>query len=46
MKIQQIKDNTYFVTIPKAIMKSMKWQKGDNLQLVITKHGLILEKEE
>ena len=29
MKLQKMGDKQYFVTIPKAIIKALKWKKGD-----------------
>lgn len=45
MKLQQMKDRNYFLTIPKDIVRAKEWHKGDKIVAKIDKEGNILLKK-
>jgi len=42
MKIQQVKQGQYFLTLPSQIVRAKGWNKGDNLKIEINKEGDIV----
>ena len=45
MKLQQLKNGAYVITIPKQLAYAKKWSKGDNIKVEINKEGdLVLKK--
>lgn len=44
MKIQQTKTGQYTVTLPRQIVKSMRWEKGDELDVFVERGDLVLRK--
>ncbi len=46
MKLQQMKQGQYFLSMPSQIVRAKGWNKGDRIKIVIDKEGdLILRKE-
>jgi len=39
MKLQQMNDRQFFVTLPKSIVLAKGWQKGDNIKFKINDKG-------
>lgn len=45
MKLQQMKNGQYFVSLPRVIIRSKQWKKGDVIQYKINDKGeLVLYK--
>jgi antitoxin component of MazEF toxin-antitoxin module len=45
MKLQQMNNKQYFITLPNMIVRAKGWVKGDNIKVVIDKEGnLVLHK--
>lgn len=46
MKIQQLKNNNFNLTIPLQIIRAKSWKKGDDIKIEINKEGdLVLKKK-
>lgn len=46
MKLQQMNDKQYFITLPNQIVRAKGWIKGDQIKAVIDKSGdIVLRKE-
>ncbi len=47
MKLQQMKQGQYFVTLPSQIVRAKGWNKGDYINAIIDKEGnIILKRKE
>ena len=47
MKLQQMKQGQFFITLPSSIVKAKGWIKGDQIFLEINSKGeIILDKKE
>lgn len=45
MKLQQMKNRQFFVTLPNQIVRAKEWKKGDDIKIEIDQKGnLILKK--
>ena len=45
MKLQQLKNNQYFISLPSQIIRAKNWNKGDIIKVEINKEGdLVLKK--
>lgn len=45
MKLVQMKDNQFIVTLPVQLVRAKGWNKGDNLRVEINKEGdLVIKK--
>ena len=42
MKLQQMKQGQYFLTLPSQIVKAKDWKKGDMIKVKINKEGAIV----
>ena len=45
MKLQQLKNNAYILTLPAQIVRAKGWQKGDSIIVEINKEGNIVLKK-
>ena len=45
MKLQQLKNGAYVLTLPKQIILAKQWQKGDDIKIMIDKEGNIVLKK-
>ena len=45
MKLQQMKQGQYFVTLPSQIVRAKGWNKGDQIDARIDKEGNIILKK-
>jgi len=45
MKLQQMNDKQYFVTLPNKIIRAKQWIKGDLIKIEINKEGDIVLKK-
>lgn len=39
MKIQQIKNGQYFISLPRLLVRAKGWKKGDELKAVVDSDG-------
>lgn len=39
VKLQQIKDGQFFITLPKALVEAKKWSKGQILKISFNERG-------
>lgn len=47
MKLQQMKQKQYFITLPSQIVRAKGWVKGDHIVAEINKEGnIVLRKKE
>ena len=47
MKLQQLKEGTFFTTLPKQLVLAKEWKKGDKLKATIDAKGdIVLRKAE
>ena len=47
MKLQQMKQGQYFVTLPSQIVRAKGWNKGDLIEAKIDKEGnIVLKRKE
>lgn len=47
MKIQELPNGTYTITLPKEIVRAKGWKKGDNLYIKLDNKGnIVLKKSE
>ncbi|MBI2671056.1 hypothetical protein HYX18_03725 [Candidatus Woesearchaeota archaeon] len=47
MKLQQMKQGQYFITLPSQIVRAKGWSKGDQIIAIIDKNGdITLKKKE
>ncbi|MBI4159262.1 hypothetical protein HY500_03310 [Candidatus Woesearchaeota archaeon] len=45
MKLQQMKNRQFFVTLPNQIVRAKEWKKGDDIKIEIDQKGnLVLKK--
>ena len=45
MKLQQMKNRQYFITLPNQIIRAKEWKKGDDIKIEIDQKGnLVLKK--
>lgn len=42
MKLQQMKDSTFFVTLPKQVLIALGWRKGDTISYRLDKANIVL----
>ena len=42
MKLQQMKNRQYFITLPNQIIRAKEWKKGDDIQVKISDKGEIV----
>ena len=45
MKLQQMKQGIFFITLPVQLVRAKEWQKGDQIKAVINKDGDIILKK-
>ena len=45
MKLQQMKQGQYFISLPSSIVKAKGWTQGDNLTIEINQRGEIIIKK-
>lgn len=46
MKLQQMNNKQYFITLPNQIIRAKGWQKGDCIKALIDRQGDIVLKKE
>lgn len=46
MKLQQMNNRQFFITLPNQIVRAKGWEKGENLKVMIDKNGdLVIRKD-
>jgi len=45
MKLQQVQDNQFTITVPYVLVKIKKWKKGQELEWTMNKGKLMLEEK-
>ena len=46
MKLQQMNNKQYFITLPNQIVRAKGWEKGDQIKAIIDSKGNIVLKKE
>lgn len=45
MRLQQLKDGTFILCLPRVIVRALKWKKFDNLEVYIQNKGVYIIKK-